>query len=102
MNEWIKELSADLTYEGVDVKREYGKMANWCKVNNKIPTRRRFINWLNRAEPTRNIIAPNMGATSYTSVKRKVREPSDEEFRLAGELARAELEHFRRRMNKTI
>lgn len=48
--EWVKEVAKDPTYEGIDVAREYGKMLNWCSVNNKIPSRRRFTNWLNRAE----------------------------------------------------
>jgi len=49
-SEWIEELANDSTYSGIDVKREFGKMTNWCKVKQITPTRRRFINWLNRAE----------------------------------------------------
>jgi hypothetical protein len=48
--EWIEQLANDSTYAGIDVKREFGRMVNWCKVRKVTPTRRRFINWLNRAE----------------------------------------------------
>ncbi len=49
-SEWIASLKADKTYAGVDVDRELGKMHNWCKIRQLTPSRRRFINWLNRAE----------------------------------------------------
>jgi hypothetical protein len=49
-SEWIEQLCQDATYAGIDVKREHGKMVNWCKTHGLTPTRRRFINWLNRAE----------------------------------------------------
>jgi hypothetical protein len=49
-DEWVKELIQDLTYQGIDVQREYLKMLKWCNVNRKQPTRKRFINWLNRVE----------------------------------------------------
>lgn len=47
---WIAELQADPTYAGIDVAREFGKMTNWCRVNGKVPTKRRFANWLNRVD----------------------------------------------------
>jgi hypothetical protein len=49
-SEWLARLAQDGTYQGIDVPREFGKMANWCKVNRKVPTRRRFVAWLNRIE----------------------------------------------------
>jgi hypothetical protein len=49
-DEWIEQLTLDPTYSGIDVKREFGKMQNWYKVKKLTPTRRRFIEWLNRAE----------------------------------------------------
>lgn len=49
-DEWVMGLLQDLAYEGIDVMREYRKMLSWCQVNKKSPTRKRFINWLNRAE----------------------------------------------------
>lgn len=56
-SEWIESLKTDQTYSGIDVAREYGKMRNWCATNNKTPSRRRFTNWLNRAE--RPLDGPN-------------------------------------------
>lgn len=52
VEDWLKELEADKTYQGIDVRREYGKMLNWCKLRSKKPTQRRFVNWLNNAEKT--------------------------------------------------
>jgi len=64
--DWIAELCKDPTYRGIDVEIEYAKMHRWCEVNKKQPTRRRFINWLNRAErplsvrtPTRQVYGKN-------------------------------------------
>lgn len=48
--EFLKTLEADSAYADIDVRREFSKMRTWCVVNNKRPTRRRFINWLNRAD----------------------------------------------------
>ena len=48
--EWINELKSNPAYEGVDVPREHARMVAWCSVNGKQPSRRRFVNWLNRAE----------------------------------------------------
>ncbi len=51
VEDWLKELEADKTYQGIDVRREYGKMLNWCKLRvGRQPTKRRFVNWLNNAE----------------------------------------------------
>ncbi len=50
VEDWLKELESDKTYQGIDVRREYGKMLTWCKVRRKQPTKRRFVNWLNGAE----------------------------------------------------
>ena len=48
--EWVKRLKGNAAYEGVDVEREYGKLIAWCEANGKQPTKRRFVNWLNRAD----------------------------------------------------
>ncbi len=50
VEDWLKELEADKTYQGIDVRTEYGKMLNWCKVHGKQATKRRFINWLNHTD----------------------------------------------------
>lgn len=52
---WISELSRDPTYRGINVRNEFGKMQRWCEQNRKQPTKRRFVNWLNRAEPTEGV-----------------------------------------------
>ena len=49
-SEWIASLKDDKTYAGIDVDRELGRMHNWCKVRKVTPTRRRFVNWLNRVD----------------------------------------------------
>ena len=48
--QWISELSRNPAYEGIDVRRELEKMKVWCSTNKKVPSKRRFVNWLNRAE----------------------------------------------------
>lgn len=49
-DDWLRSLSADPAYAGMDVPREHAKMVRWCDTNGKQPSRRRLINWLNRAE----------------------------------------------------
>jgi hypothetical protein len=49
---WLAELEANPAYAGVDVKRELGKCQAWSGLRNASVTRRRFINWLNKAEKT--------------------------------------------------
>ncbi len=48
--EWLNQLGTNPAYSLIDVRREYSKMQTWCSVNRKIPTRRRFVAWLNRIE----------------------------------------------------
>jgi hypothetical protein len=49
-DDWLKGLAAEPAYEGLDVPIQFGRMVQWCKANNKSPSRRRFINWLNRCD----------------------------------------------------
>jgi len=49
-SEWLARIAANKTYSGINVQREFGKMAAWCKEARKLPTRRRFVAWLNRIE----------------------------------------------------
>ena len=49
-DEWLKTLEDNPIYEGIDVRVLYGKMLVWCQNNGKKPTRRRFVNWLNRED----------------------------------------------------
>lgn len=48
--ECLEELKSDPAYAGIDVEREHAKMIRWCAENHKQPTRRRLVNWLNRAD----------------------------------------------------
>jgi len=48
--DWLKQLEILPAYNLMDVRREYSKMQTWCGVNRKMPTRRRFVAWLNRIE----------------------------------------------------
>jgi hypothetical protein len=48
--DWLKQLATNPAYSLIDVRREYSKMQTWCSVNRKMPTRRRFVAWLNRIE----------------------------------------------------
>jgi hypothetical protein len=47
--EWLKALEADSTYAGVAIRVELGKMRRWCEENHQMPSRKRFVNWINRA-----------------------------------------------------
>lgn len=51
-DEWLKELEADPAMRGLDVRRELGKCQFWCKNNGVVCTRKRFSNWLLKAERT--------------------------------------------------
>lgn len=63
---WIVGLISLPAYQGIDVKRELGKMQVWCEANRKQATRRRFVNWLNRCErpmngaPEKEVYEPNI------------------------------------------
>jgi hypothetical protein len=48
--EWLAGLAADPAFAGIDVTREHAKATRWCIENGKQLTRRRFVNWLNRAD----------------------------------------------------
>ena len=48
--DWLRSLSENPAYAGLDVPREHAKMVAWCGVNRKQPTRKRFVNWINRAD----------------------------------------------------
>ena len=52
--EWFDELKKNPLYEGIDITREYLKMSEWCKARGFLPTRRRFINWINKTDKPLN------------------------------------------------
>src|SRR5688572_28624418 len=48
--DFLSELQADEAYRRLDVKLLHAKMVRWCREKNKVPTRARLINWLNRED----------------------------------------------------
>lgn len=55
--DWLKGLAENAAYSTLDVPREHAKMCVWCSTHGKQPTRRRFVNWLNRCEKPMNAAA---------------------------------------------
>ena len=49
-SDWVTSLKSNSAYQGIDVDRELGRMLSWCDVTKKTPSRRRFVNWLNRVD----------------------------------------------------
>jgi len=56
--EIVQSLRADPAYKGIDVPREAAKCRVWCDANRKSLSKRRLVNWLNRAD------APLLRATA--------------------------------------
>ncbi len=99
VEDWLKELESDKTYAGIDVRREYGKMLNWCKLRSKKPTQRRFVNWLNNAEkplPTQHAARADY-KRNYVEPPKEV---SDEEFEKARRMAREETAKFKEKLKR--
>lgn len=48
--EFMAGLRENPAYRDIDVDREHQKMCVWCEIARKSPSRRRFVNWLNRAD----------------------------------------------------
>jgi hypothetical protein len=61
--DWLEELAKNPAYSSINILVELGKMQAWCAINGRQASRRRFINWLNRAEKpiASNGIAPATG-----------------------------------------
>jgi hypothetical protein len=88
--EWLESLCVDEAYKGIDVKKEFAKMTNWCEVRNKRPTKRRLINWLNNVEGSINV------AGVKGEVKAKVMSAFEIEKRMAvieADMAKLRYEH---------
>lgn len=49
-DQFLAELQQNTAYRELSVAAEFAKMRVWCSANRKQPTRRRFINWLNRCD----------------------------------------------------
>jgi len=61
---WIAALEQKPCYAGVDVRRELGKCQVWCETNKAQCSRKRFVNWLAKAE--RTIAVNGIGKSSFT------------------------------------
>ncbi len=86
VEDWLKELESDKTYQGINVRVEYGKMLNWCKVHAKQATKRRFVNWLNHTDrplPSQHVARPDY-KRNYLPPPREL---SDEEFEAQRKIA---------------
>jgi hypothetical protein len=57
--EWITELVTSPAYRGIDVRREHAKALVWAAANKKTMSRRRFLNWINKCEPTMTSLGHN-------------------------------------------
>lgn len=49
-DEWLSGLKSDPAYLGIDVPLQFARMKRWCSEHDKVASRRRFINWLNRCD----------------------------------------------------
>jgi hypothetical protein len=49
-DEWLDNLQKNPAFSSLNVRLCYHKMLAWCEVNNRQPSRRMFINWLNRED----------------------------------------------------
>ena len=49
-DDFFLELEKEEAYSHIAIKIELAKMAQWCSVNKKQATRRRFISWINRID----------------------------------------------------
>lgn len=66
--QWLVGLAAGAAYQGIDVRREFERMVIWCRANRKHPTRRRFLNWLNRCDrPIPGSRTTELPARDYTN-----------------------------------
>jgi len=49
-SEYLESLQASEAYADLNVKAVYAKMVEWCRLKGKVPTRNRFLGWLNRED----------------------------------------------------
>jgi len=47
--EWMAELKASPENQGINIDTEYARACDWCRKNNRTPSRRFFGNWLKKA-----------------------------------------------------
>jgi hypothetical protein len=49
-DEWMESLKSATAYAGIDIAREHSKATVWCQTRGITLSRKRFVNWLNRAD----------------------------------------------------
>ncbi len=87
--EWLETLKANPAYQHINVNAEMAKMRTWCDVNKKQPTRRRFVNWLNRIEKPLQAAPREAYGNDY--FERRDRIEREKAERLANEAKAAEI-----------
>jgi hypothetical protein len=83
----IQELQSDPAFKDLNVQHEFDKALRWCKENHRQLTRRRFVNWLNRAD--KSFSQPKQPAPIYDKPT-STRIPTDEELATAQRIAKEE------------
>jgi hypothetical protein len=74
-DEWLKTLEENPVYRGIEVRVAYNKMLVWCQNTGKQPTRRRFVNWLNRED---RVIGPLQGNGGERKTPNRLPTPEEE------------------------
>lgn len=59
--DWLLDLASQEAYRDLDIPVQYSKMVTWCSANSKLPTRRRFVNWINRCDRPMKAAASSNG-----------------------------------------
>lgn len=99
LEDWLSELENDETYQGLNIRTEYGKCRNWCVVRKLALSKRRFVNWLNRAD--RKLLPSDVAKTSYgKNYLPPRREPTDEELAAQRKIVREASEKLRQELHK--
>jgi hypothetical protein len=67
---WLKTLETDPTYAGIDVRRELGKMQQWCLLKRKQPSRARFLNWIGRID--KPLVSPTIFSSPLSDEQNEI------------------------------
>jgi len=89
--EWIETLKRNEAYHGINIEAEQAKMRTWCEVNKRQPSRRRFVNWLNRIEKPMQVQPREMYGNDY--FKRRDEIEAEKERQYQERLAREKAAH---------
>jgi hypothetical protein len=47
---WMLSLQDCAAYKHVNIAAEHARMVEWCRLRRKVPTRKRFLRWINNVE----------------------------------------------------